>query len=649
MMAVGAIGYKSLDLVFGNTDQKSADRVSTGDLQGPSLQVPHEQTKGQSSDNRNSPPTLKEIAQITGNFSRSQTLYRVLADADAKQLTDMLSQSNDIESATIRAQLRGPIIERYALINPKNALTQIEELPLSVRSPMMTTIFGEWSHSGLDEALRHAKRLPDEDRFAAIRGILEARADLSAVRRQEILHDAGIQFFESLVLERESLLDQLENPRVAWQQVVSNSDSPLPKIGTVVQIADAWIQQDGIDVLAEISQAVLGRRLQYMVLDAIVQDSALSDPEGTLRQTLSMNERIRRNISASAVRVWSQTDPQSALEALADINDAQLRVSLQEAVIWAWVDNDPQGLLASASTFPSNLQELAVPRAVMEVAQTSPKDAIHALQQHNISWEDYQVLRSIVESWSRLEPTAAWQWVLTNPGIETHRGNLLNEAVRSIAREQPVLAMELALDQPAELSLESAVIAAISSSDPLHAMELLPQIRELRGTSPDSPYTSVAYELIRRGNSTLVMDLAEEVPESIHSTFYTNMLSSWANIDPEGLLGTISEFPSAELKSSAAYSLHNTHYARGALTEEQLEHAKSFLNDWDLQQLENKGGTNFRFVGGSTEIRIAADSAEARALIEEITNIAGKFRSKQKEQSPDGESEVELETEATNE
>lgn len=647
-VAIGAIGHKFLVSWVSSEFSASSGTASVGSTpEVPSKTKSH--TSGESNvfsqswgnEKLDSELTIQEVGKISSNFTRTLATHRLLSAKHKSELIDLLKKSFEMEPKTIRAELQTAIIARLAMIDPKFALSQVEDTPVPVRETLIAAIFGEWSQTELDDAVRFGRGLEKESQYAALKGILESRVDLSDERIRRIAHDFGDEDIANWMLAQRILLNPSENPREAWKTVMHESGATIGNLESIIQIANAWIRHEGSSVLQEISQSVLnaGVDLRYAVLNSAVREAALRDPETTLLQTIAMGEGTRRSFSSVVVREWATTDPQAAIKAITQIDEVPLRVGLQEELISKWAQRDPTDLLETMSSLPDNVQEIAAPLAIMKVAQTNPEEAIRLLQTHDVSLDNTRIANTIIYAWSAREPKDAWQWVLTSPMLDTQRELLLPNAIHAIASDHPDLALELALEQPADLGLEAYVVQTISHSDPLRAMDLLSKIRS---SQSDSAHTSVGYRLIEKGRSELVLDLALSVPENYRPAFYNNILSNWAHVDPEGLLAAIDELPSAELKSKAAFSLASQHYAKLALTNEQTEYAKTFLTDWDAQRLENPS-SHFRFVGGATEIRISDDSPEAKALIQKIAEMANRVISDSDNQagaSLEGKAEV---------
>ncbi|MCY4142804.1 MAG: hypothetical protein OXG08_03820 [Gammaproteobacteria bacterium] len=412
--------------------------------------------------------------------------------------------------------------------------------------------------------------------------------------------------------------NSIENPREAWHELVQQSRGSIGNVGKLIDIADAWVRKDGLNVLQEISAAgLLEEDVKWIVLGSTVHEAAKREPEQTFEHVLSMEGHARTSFTLSAALVWAVSDPLAALNAIDGIGDTSLRVRLLEHVLYDVAQRDPSQLSANLQGFPESLREIAREQLVMGTASNNPQEAVRLLEALNVGIADNRVAESIVDHWKKSDPFAALDWVLNSPILEGKRRDLAARAINRVVGEEPDLAMKLALEQPAEWGLESDVISTLAYSDAFAAMQLLPQIRDPQGSFP---YDAIGYGLIQQGHSKSVLDLAGQVPEKQRNAFYSNMMSNWAHLDPLGLLNAIEELPTPEVKSKAAYSLVSQYFAIGTLTDEQIESAKEFLSDWDRQRLDGTQ-THFRFIGASQEMRFAGTPDQVRFLMDELEKL----------------------------
>ena len=79
---------------------------------------------------------LKFLSRAPSAFERTEALYSLLLSADAKMLTNLLRQSNNIGSEHLQHSTQTVIVQRFAAVDPKIALSSIGDLPRERRNPI---------------------------------------------------------------------------------------------------------------------------------------------------------------------------------------------------------------------------------------------------------------------------------------------------------------------------------------------------------------------------------------------------------------------------------------------------------------------------------------------------------------------------------
>ncbi len=97
---------------------------------------------------------LAALTRIDNHFERNLTLYQNLSGLDANQLSELLYESLQLES-NLRIVVQIAIVQRLSSIDPVTAHSQVEGLEPS----LLTTIFADWSHRDVNEAVAYAKTL----------------------------------------------------------------------------------------------------------------------------------------------------------------------------------------------------------------------------------------------------------------------------------------------------------------------------------------------------------------------------------------------------------------------------------------------------------------------------------------------------------
>ena len=540
--------------------------------------------------------SLLQIAELTSGFARSAALHQLLAPADMAKLNSFVEQSAAILPTETRNEMQSLIFQRIAAIDPRHALTASERYP--VRRHIIRSVFLEWSQLSLDEAVEHAKTLQGSGRRAALTGILESRTDLGDEVRLGIAKSLGHETMASQMIANAQLSDSMENPEKAWYALVDEELAGLEKVSSLVQIANAWMEQDGIGVLGRISDSLKARNVRTSVLNTVVLYAAKTNPQGTLDYVLRNQDRNSMWLSSLVAQSWARSAPEEAFSAVTDVENSRIRRRLQEGVIQEWATQNAYAMLDHVSTLPENMRAYARQQAVQAIAGSDPEEAIRLLGVLDLGEDGIgNVVHPIVREWSEIDAMAAHDWVLSSAEVADMRGELLHVVLMSLVEDQPQLAMELALQQPVEMRLDSAVISRLARYDRHLALSMLAQVREGRGKL--SAYTSVGRELVDNAETHRAIKLGESLDQSTRPAYYDSILRSWASSDPEGLFESLDSLPSPELKSIAALSLAVDNQRSKVLSEDQIAHVKTYLSERDAQRLAFTGnfGRVFSRVG----------------------------------------------------
>jgi hypothetical protein len=152
--------------------------------------------------------------------------------------------------------------------------------------------------------------------------------------------------------------------------------------------------------------------------------------------------------------------------------------------------------------------------------------------------------------------------------------------------------------------LEAQVIANIAYSDIEKALALLSHVRE--GPTLAYALNSVGSALVRNGDIDEAWMLSQRLPEAQRETYYHSVVSAWASHDATELYESIDSLPSDGIKSFAAMRLISFNKWSRNLDDDQVNHAKSYLNERDSKSIEQMSqgvgyrvGSEFVHVGGA--------------------------------------------------
>ena len=612
LVAGGAIGAGGtfVFLANGGGDQSISSEGSSYDIsQYQDLSVSGNRSVATvEGDSDQTDESLTQIAELTSNFARSAALHNLLARANMAKLNSLVEQSAAIAPTETRYEMQRLIFQRIATIDPRHALEASERFP--VRGHIIRSVFLEWSQLSLDEAVENAKTLQGSGRIAALSGIFESRSDLGDEVRLGIAKSLGHESVAAQMNRSAKLSGLMENPEKAWSQLVGEELTGPGNVSSLVQIANAWVEQDGIGVLGQISDSLEARNVRTSVMNSVVLSAARNNPQDTLNYVLRNQDHTSIWLSSIVAQTWARSAPEEAFSVVTDIENSRIRRRLQEGVIREWATQNAYAMLDYVNTLPENMQAYARQRAVLAIGGSDPEEAIGLLQSLDLGEDGIgSVAHTLVHQWSEIDAMAAHNWVTSSPDVEGMRGELLHVVLMSLVEDQPQLAMELALQHPVDMRLDSAVISQLARFDRHLAQSMLSQVRQGRGRL--SAYTSVGRELVDNDETQQAIKLGESLDETSRTAYYNSILRSWASSDPEGLFERLGNLPSPELRSIAAMVLTVNNQRNKVFTEDQLAHMKTYLSERDAQRLALTGNFDRVFsISGPSNVIVTGESIE---------------------------------------
>lgn len=534
---------------------------------------------------------IHEFAQVTNGFLRNTALHLRLAQSNEKELMDLLSQATEISRKSVRQDITYLIMHRMSTLNPVGALRQVEEQQLDNRTALLALIFEEWSHSDLDAAIDHAKTLDSVSKLSALKGILRSRDGLTEEQHRAIAARLGIKHFSMDMLSRFSGRELDDAPDLTWNELANDAQTDLSQIGTLIGVAEDWIERDGLNAIEQIYSLTTDWAILMPVLSSALHNSTLADPQKTFEHALQLDFDTGHFLVSAIVQSWATVDPQAALEAVTLVESNALQTELRDYVVRIWGRKEPHGLLGSMDSLPTNLRSSASQYALVSLSRSDPAAAARLLDDLNVGNKKLSIAHGIAKNWSDRDAQSALDWVLTNPQVAEMQQELLGVVLGNLVKQDADLAMDIALARPIEgdeKGLEATVVSYLAASDPRLAAQMLSRVRD--GSTKATAYSSVGYHLIRTGDVDQALTLAEKLPAPEQTRYFKSVVHTWAMSEPDDLYGRLADLPTLEVKSRAASALIALNQFRKALTDDQIDAAREFLTDEDRENLEKNSG-----------------------------------------------------------
>lgn len=572
--------------------------------------------------NEESVASIEDPTLHTDAFQRRLAIYTHVAGLSVPELTtelEAISTGSQEYSHHVRDELQAALVERLAIVKPETAVkfavaqkvpepdwnTQLYGSPYPVTEdeppnmPVVRSVFSDWALSNLKSAIRGAKSLGTDAKSNALAGILASQAGQSLATYRQLARELGDEERGVDSYVQAFSTGQIEDPKAAWDEVIALLEpNNYRRTQPLLNIASEWFKQDGFNVLEEINQSAVDANIKIGVIQQLLWQAAEDNPEQAFQFALKMPSEGGYNSSLTrVVMTWSESDPQAALQAVNNIEQSGLREQLQYIPARSWTRKEPRYVLENLDLFPTSHQDNVRRDAIRSIARDSPKEAAELVLEMNEDMMVGSVANDIMRAWVEQDVEAAVNWVYNGPGNEESQSSWVSALAVSLVNSDPRRAFDLAIKQelPEGSSfmgmgsyqppgLEAEVIRQIARQNLDLAVELLPRVRG--GITKNAAYSSVGDRYIDEGQASKALELGLKLPNEDQLNYFEGIAYSWARVDPAGLVESIEQIPSDEIRSNIASVLSNR-WIRESFTEEQIDTLKQYLSDSDRKALED--------------------------------------------------------------
>lgn len=532
--------------------------------------------------------TLTDLVSSQGGFAFTAALHRVIAKASEEELASLLEKSQDIAQARLRLEIQRTLGRGLAARNPRHALNKVKDLPSLQQPSFVSGVFQEWSYLNPDDAINAALDLARGNRSRATRAVLIARSDLSDSLSQKVAKDHVAEVDALLMAGREEVKEVVHDPGQTWELLINDDLNDTYQLETLVRVAELWVEKDGVEIISRLYPDGMDRHSgSQAVTNSVVAAISAHDPEAAFEYVLGLSGLDRYKIP-TILATWAETNPNEAINALSKLELDIEGESLRRSFVGIWAQRDQNGVIKHIKHFEPPMQLLAAETAIGTVARTSPQEAVKLLEIVADVFEDTSSIEyRLAMSWAPLDPNAALEWVLDESRQDNpRRSDMLGRVVRELTKIDPESAFDVSLEQPVREyggGMESDVIRDLCRDKNIElAIKLLPRVRE---ESMLYAVSSIGDGLITTGQSKRALLFGEELPESQRTGYYLSVASSWASAKPLEMLEELPRLPD-EQKSSMAAALAKANKFDPVLSDEQMEHVKTFLNEEDAESVE---------------------------------------------------------------
>ncbi len=530
---------------------------------------------------------LREIAQIASPIERKTELLSILDGLDHGRLIDLIDQSVAIFAGK-RLQVALEIMFAYLTQeNPKLAFEKIWTMKSVHRSGLVAVVFGEWSLSDIDGALRSANELTGLYEDIAVRSIFSSGGNLTDSQLLEVARVYGNESIAEQEISDSNARLLMDQPWVAFNHALTDSVEDDAQFGLLAEIASVWVRQDSRDAFVPMFQALdeVYQDNHFGLHRQLIGNAVESDPPGAWQALLSLAADTQLRYCRAVLDAWVKVDPVQAFEAVSQMANRSSHYNVRNSAIYAWARVAPHDLLDYVPLLAQEHRASALSAAIFQLARhESIEEALEQLNRMKVQGEDTrEAIEQIARIWSFIDIEAALDWLFENadPDIYSH-WSVTDKAMGRLSLEDPTKAMEIALSQPFNeanpgVAMEVSVIRALASHGRFdEVMELLDEVRE----------EPVRVQAIMRVGSSLIqfnrpndaMQLARELPEARKYHYTVDMAKLWFDENPVQLVEWLESNSDKRVQAQVARSIFDRPQFKN-LTQEQISRVEVLLKD----------------------------------------------------------------------
>ena len=570
-----ALGY----IVASSTND--ADHVETEEVGLPDQRLSEEVRNALAVDTH----TLQDFVDTTrfdSLLDRTLALYELFGNVDIGLLHDYWKQSQNLTTSIIRDEIQELIIQRWSILDPLSALDIVKRDTLDARQrSLFELVFQEWSLKNLENAINYVGNLDQEAKHRAVSSIVRAREDLSYMQRRDMARQLECEWIAIEVLRTTTDTVVIDTPVQEWTSFVWENKDDLQTLSEsqnrmLAQLAYSWILQEGVIAFEKMRHSLPS---DFSLLDTVTSVSSELievDPQFAfdlaLAGTRQEKETAYLQLATDLIAQWAVTDARTAFDATAVVEARAFQLKLRQRVLWVWARHHPESLLNSIEELPESLQLKARKTAFTYIARQSP-DNVRAMLS-GIADRKYRnvIAETVVQSWALTDLASTLQWIDSDTSLAHTRHDLHRTAYYSLAKVNPQLAVQTALNQPLNAQNQGweALIIVWTAKDNLDvAAGLLPVVRP--GQTRSKAYNAVVDRAIDEQDWERAINLVVQYDEQTEQTLSTKV-NTLAQEVPIQLYAVLESTGSASLRRNVARQLYVLHKETGKFSDEQLIH-----------------------------------------------------------------------------
>ncbi|MCY3540831.1 MAG: hypothetical protein OXH31_02845 [Gammaproteobacteria bacterium] len=591
-------------ILFLSKERESTEPIRTNNLEESSSNDVNVEKESTSNSKLSEPLVIPDdITQLDipqGLFDQKHAIANWVVSLDEDQTLSWLEQSTRAGwnvSTGFRAEFQTALIQKLSHSSPEEALKFAAARIEPVRSSLGSIVFFEWATTDLDGAIAYAKTatmLSELDRSWVLHSILQSQVGLPLERQQDIARQLGDEAYAITFYFQSLLTDKIDDPEELWYEIV---DLAVPDnrqhSDTLEAVAQAWIEQAGLQIFDEISASISDKNILQTVAFKVLMDHAdiEEQTEEAFEYTFKLHDDFpwKGFILRSIIAQWTRYDHMAVLNRAETLPPSSYRQDMIDQAYREKARIEPKYILENLDSLPPGVPEPSGQIAIVELTKQSPTDAVDFVLRMENKKLQRELATSLVYTWRNEDLDATKNWILSLPTEEPLRDALLAPLANSLVATDPRQAFDIALQQTLQRNgdyvsgHEASIVSRIAQTDLELAIELMPQVRD---ESRLAATASIARGLVSSGDSPRAIQLLNKLSESEQLEHYRNSVWNWIGTDAEGLKNSVASIEDEETRSAVAQMMIGLNSQTNAYSADELLSFEKHLTQAHREELE---------------------------------------------------------------
>lgn len=534
--------------------------------------------------------TAEKVQSFTEQLQQSLPVIDQLDQQGLEELFNSVLHENS-RNTTVASL----VIDRLTELNPNSAFQMVNRLDYFKREWLIPVVMARWGSDNVADAMTAAATLSTELKKSAIHSIL---ANSTALDNQ-FLVDLGASFDMDAVVKQ--VLSELQvqkmfdKPRDAFEFLFADEVPDQDQHDLFNELAEDWLRRAGTEAFSGLFEILRTKEsnVNSSWSNAYEITSKMCDVDVQLVwELLQTEDQDTRDstMRTSVLAHWMEEDTSAAIVAINELETKGPVDELYRNVIRYWTRRNPHHATQNIEKIPGGHHSHLYSQAILSLSQEGEIDeALQVLEQMEtleVNTGDAQEL--LVMAWANHDLTAAMDWTMANTdqGSDS-RNSLLGQNINDLAREDPIRALQLAVENedPAgansSYSLPVRVIDTVATYvDVDQALELLERRSE---TTNPNEYSVVGTELVLIGREAEAIQIGEQLSEAMQLEYFRQLTWPWYRNDPVGLIDSLPKLPNEQVQLAVAQEILNSNRYRPLLSAEEIGYLEDFVGEAETE------------------------------------------------------------------